>query len=95
MDYLVRKGGKNIPPYELNAIFSTIYSPIVPLTKLEEVISYKKGQDSFQVHPSKKGSMIHGEISKDLRDKLTEFGVTLSLKTPNFFHMNLLNQIFK
>jgi hypothetical protein len=95
MNYLVRKGGKNIPPYELNSIFSTIYSPIVPLTKLEEIISYKKGQDSFKVHPSKRGSMIHGKISKDLLDKLTEFGVTLSLKTPNFSHMLFFNKFFQ
>ena len=75
--YFIDKEGKPIDAFSLNAIFSAIYTPIVPVDHSmgKNYLHYKKGGNDFFVGEENGKSFVDGEISSNLIKKLQSYGV--------------------
>lgn len=87
--YFVTKNGKDIDFLSVNAVFSTIYAPIVPIKSSgKDIVCYEKGENKFMVTKEMEKTIISGQLSNSLLNKLTGYGLELNDEFEHRSHEN-------
>jgi len=79
--YYAIKEGKPLHFLDINAIFSSIYTPCTPAlsTNKDDITRhYHKKDDDFVVFDDKNGALLEGNISSVLVRRLQDYGVRLT-----------------
>lgn len=76
--YRVTKDGKDLESIYVEAVLSSMHTPIVPMTTITKGSThYKKFDSDFNIFGHEKETIFSGKISNDLANRLKEYGLEL------------------